>query len=211
MPLIKLNKIGKKAYWCLWEITETEDEIRNKVYLSSEGKSELERVGHLTKRKERLAARACIQELAEAMSIPYNGIFKDDHNKPHLIGHKHQISISHSYPFAVGIIHKQLPVGIDIEKPTDKLIRLGYRFLNKDELQNAGADSKKLCVYWTGKEAIYKLNGKRGLIFKQDIRIYPFQLSKRDTIRCEFSLNNNKVRLSLEYRELKNHIISYCF
>ncbi len=211
MPLIKLNKIGKKAYWCLWEITETEDAIRNKVYLSAEGKSELERVGHLTKRKERLASRACIQALAEAMNIPYNGIYKDEHSKPHLIGHNHQISISHSYPFAVGIIHRQLPVGIDIEKPTDKLIRLAYRFLNKEELQNAGANSKKLCVYWTGKEAIYKLNGKKGLIFKQDIRIYPFQLSKRDTIRCEFLINDNSVRLSLEYRELKNHIISYCF
>lgn len=211
MPLIKLNKTGKNAYWCLWEISETEDELRNKVFLSSEGKSEIDRVGLLTKKKERLASRACLQALAEAMNIPYHGIHKDEHDKPHLIDHKHHISISHTYPYVAGIIHSHLPTGIDIEKPTDKLIRLAYRFLSKEELQNAGADVKKLCVYWTGKEAIYKLNGKKGLIFKRDIRIYPFQLARRDTIRCGFFANGKLVRLSLEYRELKNHIISYCY
>ncbi len=197
--------------WCLWEITEKEDELRNKVYLSAEGKSEIDRVSHLNKKKERLASRACLQALAEAMKIKYHGIYKDEHQKPHLIDNKQFISISHSYPYVVAIIHNQLPVGIDIEKPTDKLVRLAYRFLNKEEMLNAGADPIKLCVYWTGKEAIYKLNGKKGLIFKRDIVIYPFELAKRDTIRCGFFVNGNLVRLSLQYRQLKNNIISYCF
>ncbi len=211
MPLIKINKAGKNAFWCLWEITETEDELRNKVFMSAEGKSEIDRVNHMTKRKERLASRACLQALAEEINIKYHGIYKDEHDKPHLIDNKQHISISHSYPYAAAIIHNQLPVGIDIEKPTEKLIRLAYRFLNKEEMLDAGADPKKLCIYWTGKEAIYKLNGKKGLIFKRDIIIYPFELAKRDTIRCGFFVNGNLVRLSLEYRQLKNNIITYCF
>lgn len=211
MPLIKLDKAGKNAYWCLWEITETEDDLRNKVYLSAEGKSEIDRVSHLLKRKERFASRACLQSLAEAMNIPYHGIYKDEHDKPHLAGHKHFISISHSYPYAAAIIHSKLPVGIDIEKITDKLVRLAYRFLNKEELLDAGADPVKLCVYWTGKEAIYKLNGKKGLIFKRDIVIYPFELAQEDTIRCGFYSEGNLVRLALEYRQINNHIVSFCF
>jgi phosphopantetheinyl transferase len=194
----------------MWEITETVDELKHKVYLSEQGIQEMMQVHHPVKQKERMASRACVQELVRNFDRDYQGLYKDEHKKPHLIAHDWHISISHSFPYAVAIIHKKLPVGIDIEKPTDKLIRLAPRFLQDEEVLNAGQDPIKLCVYWTGKEAIYKLNGKTGLIFRRDIRIYPFELMKRDVIRSEFVLNGRSVLLSLDYRLLKDHVISYC-
>jgi phosphopantetheinyl transferase len=81
---------------------------------------------------------------------------------------------------------KKLPVGIDIEKPVEKLGRISHRFLNEEEFNDSMGDLRKLCIYWSGKEAIFKLNGKVGLNFKNDIRIHPFTLHKRDVVKSEF-------------------------
>jgi phosphopantetheinyl transferase len=194
----------------MWDISETVDELKHRVVLSKSGIDELVRISHPVKIKERLASRLCVQELVQNFDLEYKGIEKDEHNKPHLIDIDYHISISHSFPLAVAIIHKKLPVGIDIEKPVEKLRKIAHRFLDDQEYENAGNDPNKLCIYWTGKEAIYKLNGKKDLNFKRDIRIFPFELKKRDVIRSEFMINGRSVKLALDYRELKGHVISYC-
>jgi len=211
MPLVKLEKINSNSFWCIWEITETEEQLKKQVYLSVEGLREIAGISHPIKILERMASRACVQELVRQTGKAYHGLYKDEHDKPYLIDLDYYISISHSYPYAVGILHKLLPVGIDIEKPVEKLGRIAHRFLNDEEFEDSNGELKKLCVYWTGKEAIYKLNGRTGLSFKKDIHVYPFSLYKRDAIRSEFSNKEGKTRLALNYRDLGSHIVSYCF
>ncbi|NJN24729.1 MAG: 4'-phosphopantetheinyl transferase superfamily protein [Cyclobacteriaceae bacterium] len=211
MPITKIEKINSNSFWCMWEITETEEQLLKKVTLSVYGQKELEEITHPVKKRERLASRACIQELVKQSGKEYKGIVKDDHDKPHLIDIDYHISISHSFPYAVGILHKKLPVGIDIEKPVEKLGRIAHRFLNDQEFIDSDGDLKKLCIYWAGKEAIFKLNGKTGLNFKEDIRVWPFELHKRDVIRSEFNVEENKARIALNYWELNGHIVCYCF
>lgn len=211
MPISKIDKINPNSFWCLWEITESMDQLLGKIVLSEDGKKEIDQISHPIKQRERLAARCCVQELVKEAGKEYNGITKDSHDKPHLIGLNYHISISHSYPYAVAILHKKLPVGIDIEKPQEKLGRISHRFLNEEEFNDSMGDLKKLCIYWSGKEAIYKLNGKVGLNFKDDIKIHPFELHKRDVVRSEFSIGESMARVALNYQELNAHIIAYCF
>ncbi len=211
MPLANLEKISSNSFWCIWEITETVEQLKKHVFLSVEGTKEIARISHPVKQLERMASRACVQELVKQTGKPYHGLYKDEHEKPHLIELDYYISISHSFPYAVAILHKMLPVGIDIEKPVGKLGRIAHRFMNDEEFADCQGDLKKLCVYWSGKEAIYKLNGRTGLNFKQDIHIYPFTLFKRDAIRSEFSTSEGKTRLALNYRDLGSHMVCYCF
>ena len=211
MPITKIEKINSNSFWCLWEITESIDQLLRKITLSEDGKREMEEISHPIKKRERLASRCCIQELVKQVGKEYKGITKDDHDKPHLIGINYHISISHSFPYAVAILHKKLHVGIDIEKPVEKLGRIAHRFLNDQEFADCAGDMKKLCIYWAGKEAIYKLNGKVGLNFKKDIKIFPFVRYKRDIIRSEFSVGGSAAKIALNYQELHDHIICYCF
>lgn len=211
MPVAKLEKINANSIWCLWEITESIDQLLNKVFLSKEGKSEIENISHPIKQRERVASRGCIQEMIRHLGKEYYGIIKDEHDKPYLKEHSFHISISHSFPYAAAILHKKLRVGIDIEKPSEKLGRIAHRFLNDDEFFDSRGDLRKLCIYWSGKESIYKLNGKTGLSFKNDIRIPPFELRKRDVIKSEFSVGESIARIALNYQELNGHIICYCF
>lgn len=211
MPIIKLDKINANSYWCIWEITESIEQLLNKIVLSEDGEDEIAHISHPIKQKERLASRCCVQELVKQTGKEYQGIIKDEHDKPHLVGINYHISISHSYPYAVAILHKKLPVGIDIEEPVEKLGRIAHRFLNDQEFFDCNGDLKKLCVYWSGKEAIFKLNGKMGLNFKKDIRIAPFELHKKDVVKSEFVIGENKTRIALNYQEIKGHIVAYCF
>lgn len=210
MPIVKLEKINNKSFWCLWEITESVDQLHKKIVLSADGQREMDLISHPIKRRERLASRYCVQELVKKTGKEYKGITKDDHDKPHLIDLKYHISISHSYPYAVAILHKKLSVGIDIEKPVEKLGRIAHRFLNDQEFADSEGDIKKLCIYWAGKEAIFKLNGKMGLNFKKDIRIFPFTLYKRDIIRSEFIVGDSTTKIALNYQEINGQIICYC-
>jgi len=211
MPITKIEKINSNSFWCFWEITESVDQLRNKVILSDDGIKELERISHPVKQRERLASRCCVQELVKQVGKEYKGITKDEHDKPHLIDLNFHISISHSFPYAVAILHRKLPVGIDIEKPVEKLGRIAHRFLNDEEFADCNGDIKKLCIYWSGKEAIFKLNGKIGLNFKRDIRISQFILHKRDVIRSEFSVGDHTAKIALNYQDFNSHIICYCF
>lgn len=213
MPISKLEKINANAFWCLWEITESFDQLMQKVVLNEDGKKEIDSISHPVKQRERLASRCCVQELVKQIGKEYKGIIKDEHDKPYLQGYAFHISISHSFPFAAAILHKKLRVGIDIEKPEEKLGRIAHRFLNENEFADTNGDLKKLCIYWSGKEAIYKLNGKTGLNFKKDIRIAPFNLHKRDVIKSEFVVGDqdNIARIALNYQELHGLIICYCF
>jgi len=211
MPITKIEKINSNSFWCCWEISETVDQLRNKVILSENGEKELKGISHPIKQRERLASRACVKELVKQVGKEYHGITKDEHDKPHLIGLNYHISISHSFPYAVAILHKKLPVGIDIEKPVEKIGRIAHRFLNEQEFIDCDGDIKKLCIYWSGKEAIFKLNGKIGLNFKKDIRIYSFTLHKQDVIRSEFSVGEDTARVALNYLEMDTQIVCYCF
>ena len=211
MPLAKIEKINSNSFWCLFEITESVDQLKKKVMLSEDGIAELESISHPEKQRERLASRCCVQELVKKAGKKYQGITKDEHEKPHLIGLNYHISISHSYPYAAAILHKKLPVGIDIEKPVEKIGRIAHRFLNDAEFTDCDGDIKKLCIFWAGKESIFKLNGKKGLNFKRDIHIQNFVLHDKDVIRSEFLVENERVRIALNYLDYKSHIICYCF
>src|SRR5690606_11645385 len=108
------------------------------------------------KRLEFLAGRALIRALLREWNLPYPGLTKDAYGKPFLIGSPLHLSLSHSYPFVAAVLHRHKNVGIDLEQPKDKLLRIAPRVLCADELRNAGNDVVKHCVYWCAKEALVK-------------------------------------------------------
>ena len=79
------------------------------------------------------------------------------------------ISISHT-GFNVGIaLSEKTPVGLDIQIPGNKVMRILDKFASDQEKKSI--DSLEKAVFlWTAKEAVYKAAGIRGLSFKS-IRI----------------------------------------
>ena len=184
MPIIHLKKPNENSPtggWgaAIWQITETHDELM--AMLSSEilTDAELAEIHHPLKQIEFFASRLCLQFLANSLNIKYLGTKKNEYGKPFLVGSSWQMSLTHTPKYIAVVMHETLPVGIDMEKPSEKMRRISHKFLSESELGNAENDIEKLCIYWSAKEAMYKIYGKRKVIFNENLFVFPFEKGEK--------------------------------
>jgi len=173
MPIKKTEIEKGQGGWAIWEVSEMESELAFRA--QEECPSD---IVHESKRLEWLAGRNLLRYLAEAMGEAYMGVHKDEYGKPFLRESSFHVSLSHSYPFVAAQISINQPVGIDLEQPKEKLLHIAPRVLSPTELQDAGNNLTKHCVYWCAKEALYKIDGKKGLHFFNQLNIAPFELQE---------------------------------
>jgi 4'-phosphopantetheinyl transferase len=179
MPATKIYWDSLANGWGVWEIEETEEDLDLAVVADDSCPAE---IANPRKRLEWLAGRALLKKMAEQSGLSYLGIVKDEFGKPFLKGLPHHISLSNSYPFVAAQIHPAKSVGIDLEQPRPKLFDVMRRVLTDSEWLDGANNLRKLCVYWCAKEALYKIYGKRSLIFTEQILIKPFALGDRGTV-----------------------------
>lgn len=148
----------------LAEITSENDEILQKDH------ADLDHL-HPKKRLEFLASRQLIKLMCEELKVSYHGVEKDEFGKPYLINSTHQISISHSYPMIACALNPAVPCGIDIESARPQLQKIKHKFLNQQELDFCGEDLNKLVLHWSAKEALYKIHGRKRLIFSEQLAV----------------------------------------
>lgn len=204
MPVLKLESIGKEKAWAIWHVTETEK------WLTSEALQACpDEIIFPQKRLEWLAGRALIRRLAESCGLKYEGLTKDEFGKPFLKSHKHQISLSHSYPYVAAQIDGTKSVGIDLEQPKEKLRKVAPRLFSKSEVEDAQNDLTKLCIYWCAKEAMYKVYGKRNLLFTDHLIVDPFHLSDSGRIHGSISLPGDITSVHLQYVVTKDFVVVY--
>ncbi len=204
MPIIDLNGIGTGKI-ALWHITEDENSLSNQlkpIYFPTE-------IVSPQKRLEWLAGRLLLRHLVSSSGLIYHGIEKDAFGKPFLKNNTHHISLSHSYPYVAAQIHSSHPVGIDIEQPKEKLLRIAPRILDATELENAGDDITKHCVYWSAKEALYKIYGKRGLLFTHHLKLQSFELKEKGDLIGWIEAEGTKVFAELQYIVTKEYVLVY--
>ncbi len=194
MPLLKIQKNSEQSGWALWFITETEQELSE-----ISGESIDSTIVSYTKRLEWLAGRALIKSLVEQCGLDFYGLEKDEYGKPFLKEHTHPISLSHSFPYVAAQIDQTTEVGIDLEQPKPKLLKIAHRVLSSQELEDAGTDITKHCVYWCAKEALYKSYGKRGLHFANHLIVAPFVLRRGGELQGKILADGYSRELGLIY------------
>jgi phosphopantetheinyl transferase len=204
MPLVKSEMTGKESAWGLWQITETEEELAFQALESCP-----EDVVAPSKRKEFLAGRALVKSLVELVGSEYSGIRKNEQGKPYLKDLPFEISLSHSSPYVAAQIHREAAVGIDIEQPKEKLLRVAPRILSDSEEADAGDDIVKHCVYWCAKEAMYKLYGKRGLHFNNQLNVDPFELKRSGELQGYIRANGIPSLVALGYLIKDDYVLVY--
>jgi phosphopantetheinyl transferase len=194
MPLRKIE-IDNKGGWALWQIDQTEIALTPKEELQlSENK-----ITHPKKKLEWLASRMLIEMLVTKLGFVYRGIYKDENGKPFLKNSEAQISLSHSYPYVAAIVSNNQSVGIDIEKPTQKIMNVAHRVFNEKEREDANGVIEKNCVYWCAKEVLYKLHGKRGISFIENLAIDPFTLSLVGELNASINTIEFTEKVTLRY------------
>lgn len=209
MPIVSFNEINKESQWILWKIEEEIGHFFQLLDLSKEDRETFDSITNHYKKLEFLASRTSIKKLVENLGLAYNGIYKDEFGKPHLRNLDLPISLSHSYPYTVGMIHQKINIGIDLERFKEKILKIGPRFMNNVELADSGGDLKKITALWAAKESLYKLHGRKFLVFKDDLEIKPFTMSTSGVLQGKIKLPEDSSEHELNYENHEDYIIVF--
>mgnify|MGYP002639369833 CR=1 FL=1 len=179
MPLFKTITVNNSTKVLIWKISESFEELSFGIDLTESNqnrvdymKSELHQRGFLS-----------VRHLLKEVGLIDSDLVYDEFGKPHLKNGKH-ISITHSFTFSGIIISDTIPVGIDIEMQRDKILKIAHKFTPFQEyktIANHAALVSKLTIVWGGKEALYKIYGKKKLRFLENIYIEDFKFEDEKT------------------------------
>jgi len=190
MPIFFQHQITETTRLGVWKIEENEGFFKNNVPLQRN-------VTHPHKRLQHLAGRFLLQFLFP--DFPYELIRIADTRKPFLPNEQYHFSISHCGDYAAAIVSRDHRVGIDIEIPVEKIVRIRDKFLHKKEIIHFPvSDIQYLTLLWSAKEAVFKWYGDGGVDFREHIHLRQLR-EEENTIDCFFVKANRQ--LAAHYRQ----------
>jgi phosphopantetheinyl transferase len=199
MPIFFQHRISETTRLGIWKIEESEDFFKGNVPQHRD-------VTHPHKRLQHLAGRFLLQFLFP--DFPYQLIQVADTRKPFLPGEQYHFSISHCGDYAAAIVSKESRVGIDIEIPVEKIIRIRDKFLSAEEkikwaVDGSAPDARTITLLWSCKESVFKWYGDGGVDFSEQIQLKD-QDHERKMIDCFFAKNQSNI--SIQYN-LFDHLV----
>ena len=182
MPLMRVKYISPSTILGIWRLDEPESYFQPQLDNYVVDPEQLNLISHDGRRKEWIAGRFLIYQLAKLMMLEFNGVYSDEFGKPHLYKTSGHISISHAHPYVTAMIDTKHSCGVDIERIRPKLVKLAPKFLSEVEQAQSKNKEANLAVSWAAKEALYKLHGRKRLIFKENLELksIPFDQQKGD-------------------------------
>ena len=152
MGLYLKKKLDNEAEIGVWQITETEEELKE---LSSTPTDEMEEISFIRSeslRKQRLAVRALLNTMFDDKVY----LSHHDNGKPYLENNPVNISITHTQKYVAVILHEEENVGIDIESLDRDFSAVEKKALSEDEIEDLEDDrrNEQLAIYWCAKEPL---------------------------------------------------------
>ncbi len=205
--LTKIEKISTSSALAIKIIEAENGEIPH--FLSFREKLSMANISHHEKRSEWISSRLAIFEALNCLSIDYPGFYKDEHGKNLSMTGEGFVSLTHTYGYAAAIYHKECPVGIDLEPVREKILRIGPRFLAKEELDFLEDDAYHYTLAWSAKESIFKCQGRRGVSFRDNIYLEPFGKDSKVIFGNIHGLEGYNHRFRVEVSKLKDLVLTY--
>jgi phosphopantetheinyl transferase len=199
MPLYKSLDLNSQTIVKVWKISESFDTLFSQLVLKPES---LERVSGM-KSEWHQKAFLSVRMLLIDFGYTDSDLFYDSFGKPYLKDEKY-ISISHSYHFSTVVI-SSVEVGIDIEKQRSKIIKIAPKFIGFETFclnEKDPAQVQKLIWVWCAKEALYKLFGTPGMIFKKHFIVLPFGTESNKTTAWIVQ-ENRKLKFTATFMEFE--------
>ena len=168
--------------------------------------SKLENISSDRRRIEWISIRqAALTLLGQSDDIIY-----DEHDKPHFLNCSHHLSISHSKDMIAISIDKRFNTGIDIQWISPKIVRLKHKFLNSKEQGRSSDDPVELSYYWSIKEALFKVYGKKDAFLKDNFEVDILSKKTDEGIAvgkiCTHDLTKE---LNVRFKQIEDYVLAY--
>ena len=202
MPVINDLNLSPKTRVVIWEINESVQELKSKAILSKDSSKLLSQKKSEIHKKQFLA----IRNIFKFLCIDDKDLKYDKAGKP-IFSQNKKLSISHSGNYAA-VITSNYNVGIDIEKISDKAIKIKHKFLQIELNYPIEFNNQISLIYWNIKESIYKAMGITGIDFKKNILALPLDIN---AAKCKSWYVNNDDIYSFEtyFKISKNYTLAF--
>jgi 4'-phosphopantetheinyl transferase len=208
MPLAIVKQISPGQKLGIWQLTEEPGELLALLSPGEQVREQYRAINHEWRKKQWLASRVLLREITNDPSLI---IGYDEYNKPFIPGSGIKISISHSYDLITVIASREKETGIDIELVKPKIERIAEKFMSDAEFSKLDTNNKieSMYVHWCVKEALYKLYGKKELIFKRDLIVHPFRYEKEGIVKGSIITGKINETYELRYEKTGEHMLAY--
>ena len=180
----------------VWKMTSSiENQIKNPLLNSAELISAKE-IKNEKRKKNFFGSRIALKKIFNKELVLKH--YKS--GKPFIEESKH-LSISHSSNF-LALAFGDENIGIDIEKPQNRMVKLMPKILSEIELMEFKKEPSidLACKLWGAKEAILKYVGDKNLNYKEDIKVENIELGVATYLKMNFKV---------EFEKIENMILTY--
>ena len=208
MALYKSLTVNKTTKVLIWKIEESISKLQEGIVLSENSTTRLNSMKSELHQKGFVSIRHLLKEVGYTDA----DLIYDEYGKPHLKDGKF-ISITHSYNFTAIIVSDDLHVGIDIEKQREKILKIAHKFTPFEEyktIANVDALISKLTIVWGAKESLYKIYGKKKLLFLHHIYIEDFRFADEKTTG-EIRYNGENTAYNISFLEFEGFTCVFAY
>ena len=206
MGLYLKRKLDNEAEIGVWQITETEEQLKEMSSTPSDEMEEISFIRSESLRKQRLAVRALLNTMFdEKLYLSHH-----DNGKPYLENNPVNISITHTEKYVAVILHEEENVGIDIESLDRDFSVVEKKALSEDEIEDLEDEKRneQLAIYWCAKEAIFKLLSRYNVDFAEQIEIERFRPRGEGELEATFiGKKDEEEEFDLEYITFDRHVL----
>jgi len=208
MPIVWSKNLAEKGKIAIWEISESEEELYNMLQLDEKEQQHFQTLS-LARQKQWLGSRVLLRTLLQTEQPIELNI--DEHRKPFLNNFPFEISISHANHMAAVIIYEGKKVGIDIEKISERILKIKNKFLSTEELKfiSSTNELEQLHVCWGVKESLFKLYGKGSLPFIEGIKINAFEYSKTGQVAASIAIPAYHANFNVQYLKYEDFMLTW--
>lgn len=203
MPFLFNKKLTDEIQFMVWKLSEPLAYFLENMELTVEDFEIIDLISNDFKKREYLAGKNAIVEMSKLLNVPFEGFEKDEHGKPFLVNSEYEISLTHTLDYVGVVFSSKGSVGIDIEKPRPQIMKVLKRLFSERELETVGEDLDLATIYWSAKEALYKLYGKRKVDFKENL----FLKKKGDSISGKIKMLHHQAEHQVFYEKLEEYFL----
>ena len=192
----------------VWQITETEAELRSLTSIPSDELEEISYIKSESLRKQKLAVRA----LLDAMFEDKVYLNHHDNGKPYIENSAVNISITHTDKYVAIILNDTAEVGIDCESLDRDFSAVEKKALSDEEIEDLDDDAderrEQLAIYWCAKEAVYKMISQYHVDFAEQIEIEDFRPKGEGELEATFIHKDGyEEEFDLSYMTFDRHVL----
>ncbi|MDQ3071978.1 MAG: 4'-phosphopantetheinyl transferase superfamily protein [Bacteroidota bacterium] len=208
MPLIKEINTEANTRIGIWQVTESPEELKWGLQWGNEDIKKFRAIQDQERSMHWLGSRVLLRKMLD--TAKFIDLQVDEYGKPYITNMDINLSISHSGD-RVAIMLSDRKCGIDLQHIEKRIIAISHKFISDHEREDLDEPHliEKMYVFWCGKEALYKLHGKRKLDFRQNLYLYPFEWKNKGVVMGEIKKEGYFKSVDIHYQTLDDYLLAY--